>query len=146
MRYRLRELRLLANENSKLLPFDRSTLAEWLETTRHYFTMAPMKHIKPFPLRWAAKPIIAMYFLRLLHTSREQAQCQHLPISAKPEVFAFNENHFKRKINAIWTYPSQASEFFMDQDDCISLYRDYACGIDCGSDYLERYWKIETPL
>lgn len=115
----------------------------WMETVQHYLGMAPIRRMRPLPVRWGASVVIAYYFWHLLRRNQQprdmDSQCTLSPI-----LVPLDRVCLQRKVDAIWKYRTQAPEFFLDTGDCENRYQAYADVVAPGNGALERYWKMEV--
>lgn len=139
-RYRVKELGLIPSIENDVTLKEKSFLNEWLDTTSHYTRMAPMRNFKPFHYQLLACVVVSIYLFKLMIRHRFfQKSLKNICLKAYLNDIT---DYSKLKIDAISLYKSQFREFFINRNDCESLYKDYSYRISGSSGLQERFWQI----
>lgn len=110
----------------------------WREMRRTLAGWAPIRDLRPFPVRWAGTVVVGLYLKRLLSLHQPQAEASLPPLRVEP-VLRDVTPVFERKLEACYAYRTQVRAFFTDEASCEQNYRAYAKRVD-GDRLFERFW------
>jgi len=111
----------------------------WREMARTLAGWAPIRDLRPFPVRWAGAVVVGLYLKQLLSMHRPRAEAS-LPLLRVEPVLRDVTPVFGRKLEACYAYRTQVRAFFTDEASCEQNYRSYAKRAG-GNRLVERFWR-----